>query len=106
MGPPGIVVDAEVLDDHPRLRERPELLAVQALIAEATVEGLHEAVLPGTGWLDIDRLDLLRRQLGLEFLGDKLRAIVGADELRGPVLRDRLFHQGNNVGRLQGPVGP
>ena len=39
-------------------------------------------------------------------MGDKLRAIIGADELGGAMLRDGLFHQCNHIGRLQGPVGP
>ena len=104
--PPRIVVDAEVLDDDPCLGERPELFAVEALIAEAAVEGLHEAVLPRTGWLDVDGPDLLRRQPSPELMGDKLRAVVGANELRGAMLRDGLLHQGNHIGRLQGPVGP
>jgi len=85
--PPRIVVDAEVLDHHRRLGERPELLAVEALIAEAAVEALHEAVLPRTGWLDVDRLDLLSGQPGLAFVGDKLRAVVREDELGCPMLR-------------------
>ncbi len=47
--PPRSVVDAEVLNDHLCLGEHPKLFAVEALVAEAAVEGLHEAVLPGTG---------------------------------------------------------
>jgi len=53
------------------------------------VEGFHEAILPRTGRLDVDRLDLLFGEPPLEVLGDKLRAVVGADELLGSVLRDR-----------------
>jgi hypothetical protein len=42
------------------------LLAVQALIAEAPVEGFHEAVLPWATWLDVDGLDLVFGQPALE----------------------------------------
>ena len=84
MGSLGVVLDAEVLDDDPSLGEGPELLPVQAFVPEAPVERLDEAVLPGTGRLDVDRLDLLLGQPPLEFFGDKLRTVVRADELGAP----------------------
>ena len=49
MRPLGVVVLAEIFDDDTGLGQRPELLAVQAFFAEAAVDGLHEAVMPGTG---------------------------------------------------------
>ena len=38
-----VVTVSEVLDDDSGLGESPELLAVEAFIAEAAVEGFHEA---------------------------------------------------------------
>jgi hypothetical protein len=96
--PASIVVDAEVLDDDPRLAQGPELFAVEALVPLSAVKTLDETVLPGAGRVNVDGLDLLLRQPALEFLGDKLQAVVGADELRGPMLGDRLLHQRNHVG--------
>ena len=44
MGPLGVVVLTEVFDHDPGLGEGPELLAVEAFIAEAGVERFDEAV--------------------------------------------------------------
>lgn len=46
MGPVGVVLVSPVLDDDSGLGEAGELLDVQQLVAEATVEGLDERVLP------------------------------------------------------------
>lgn len=76
MRPLLVVLVAVVFDDDPSLGQAPELFAVQALVPEAAVEGLDEAVLPRAAGLDVDRPDLGFGQLVLELLGDKLRAIV------------------------------
>ena len=72
MRPLGLVVLAEVFDDDTGLGQRPELLAVQAFVAEAGVERFHKAVLPRARWGDVDGLDFLFRQPALEFLGYEL----------------------------------
>ena len=59
--PQGVVLDPEVLDDNVGLGQRPHLLLIEALIAEAGVERFHEAILPRTGWGDVDRLNILLR---------------------------------------------
>ena len=81
MGPLGVVFPAEVFDDDPRFRERPQLLAVEAFVAEARAKRFDEAVLPRAGGRDVDCFDVLVGQPALEFLGDELRPVVGADEL-------------------------
>ena len=53
------LLDPEVFNDHPGFGEGPKLLAVEAFIAEAPVEALHEPILPGTGRLDVDGLNLV-----------------------------------------------
>ena len=42
-----VVLPPVILDHHSGLGKRPELFPVQALVAEAPVEALHEPVLPG-----------------------------------------------------------
>ena len=59
--PQGVVLDPEVLDDNVGLGQRPHLLLIEALIAEAGVERFHKAILPRTGWGDVDRLNILLR---------------------------------------------
>ena len=79
MWPLGVVFEAEVFDHDADLGQRPKLLAVEAFVAEAGVERLDKAVLPRARRSDVDGLDVLRSQPALEFLGDELRAVVGAD---------------------------
>ena len=79
MGSGSVVVLAEVFDDDASLGESPELLAVETLVAEATVEAFDKTVFSRTGGRDIDRFDVLVREPVLEIMRDKLRAIVGAD---------------------------
>ena len=104
--PLSVVVLAEVFDDDARFGEGPELFAVEALIAEATVEAFDEPISPRAGRGDVNGLDVLLRQPLLEFLRDKLRAIVGADELRRAVFGDGRSHQPDDVGRADLALGP
>ena len=53
VGPVLVVLAAVVFDDDAGLGEDPELLAVEAIVAEAIVEGFDETVLPGADGLDI-----------------------------------------------------
>ena len=73
-----VVVVAKVSDDDLRLGQRPEHFPVEALVAQAAVEALNEAVLPGTTRIDVDGLDLLFCQPALHLLGDELRTVVAA----------------------------
>ena len=101
MRPPCVVVDAEVLDDDAGLCQGPQLLAIEALIPEAAVERFHEPVLLRAGRFDVDRPDFLIRQPLLEFLGDELRAVVGADIFRSAVLLDGFLDQPDHVPGLE-----
>ena len=40
---------------------RPHLLPIEEFIAEAAVQRFNEAILPRTGGLDVDRLNILLR---------------------------------------------
>ena len=82
-----VVLFPVIFDDNAGLGQGPELLAVEALVAEAAVEGFYEAVLPWAARLDVEGLYLVCCQPALEFLdSDKLRAVVGADVVGRSVL--------------------
>ena len=61
VGAHGIVLGPEVFDDHAGFGKRPRLFPIEAFIAEAVVERFNEAILPRTGGLDVDRLNILLR---------------------------------------------
>jgi len=54
-----VVLDAPALEHDAGVLDAPELLAVQALVAQARVEALTEAVLPGLAGLDVVGLGAL-----------------------------------------------
>jgi hypothetical protein len=58
------------------------------------MEALHEPVLPRTGRLDVNGLDLVLRQPPLHFLGNELRPVVAAQVLRRTVLLKRALDRG------------
>ena len=66
---------------------------------------LKKTALPRARRSDVVGLGVLRRQLASEFLGDELRAVVGANELRCAVLRDGRLHQSDDVGRTDLTLG-
>ena len=106
MGPLGVVVLTEVFDHDPGLGEGPELLAVEAFIAEAGVERFDEAVLPRACRGDVEGLDFLLCEPALEFLGDELRSVVGADELGRAVQCDGCLNQLDDLARTDLALGP
>lgn len=93
-----VVLAAVVLNDYAGFGQRPELLPVEALVAQASMETLDEAILPRTAGLDIDRLDLIGGQPSLDFLGDKLGTIVtpqvGGRSVLGGSIRSFVFRAG------------
>ena len=70
------------------------------------MEGFDKAVLPGASRLDVDGLDLVLGQPTLERLGDKLRSVVGPDELGSPVLDDGPLYQADDVAGFRSPIEP
>ena len=77
MRPDGIVVASPVLDQHLRLAERREDLAVQELISELRVQALVVAVLPRASRFDVERLDADPTELASYVSGDELGSVVG-----------------------------
>ena len=104
MRPALVVVVPIVLDDNAGLGEGPYLLSVKAFVPEASVEGLYEAVLPGTSGFYVDRLDLLFGQPALEFSGYKFRAIVGSYVLGSAVELHGAFNEVNHILGFKGAV--
>ncbi|MDW7648824.1 MAG: hypothetical protein SCG73_04305 [Nitrospiraceae bacterium] len=97
-----VVAVPEVFDDHTGLGQRPELLTVQALVAEAAMDSsgarkpaagspkgsaggrwqpLHKAALPRAAGIDVDGLDAVLRQPLPHDLGDELAAVVAAQSV-------------------------
>ena len=77
MRPDGIVVASPVLDQHLRLAERREDLAVQELISELRVQALAVAVLPRASRFDVERLDADPTEPASYVSGDELGSVVG-----------------------------
>ena len=92
-----IVVAAPVFKDHPAFAQGVEQLPVQAFGPKASVEAFRIAVLPRTARFDIDRLDVVIPQPGLDHLGDELRAVVAADILRWSVPCDGFLQQSEHI---------
>ena len=77
-----------------------EQLRVQALVAELAVETLAIAILPGTAWFDVARIDALRLQSALDRVGCELRTVVAAQVLRPALLgKDPFEHLNNGLSR-------
>src|SRR6478609_5247925 len=101
-----VVLAAVVLNDYAGFGQRPELLPVEALVAQASMEALDEAILPRTAGLDIDRLDLIGGQPSLDFLGDKLGTIVTPQVGGRSVLGDGPPDPFEHIAALESTVGP
>lgn len=106
MRPACVVLLTEVLDHDAGFGEGPQLLAVEALVAESAVKAFHDAILPGASGVDVDGADALFRQPALDDVGDEPLAVVGTQVLRGAVRLDGLVQTLQYVFRAQGPIRP
>ena len=79
MRPDRVVVTPPAFDDDLSLAQRVEDFAIEQFIAQACVEALDVAVLPGAARRDVGGLCADRSDPFLHSLGDELRAIVGTD---------------------------
>ena len=77
-----IVLMAPTFDEDLRLMQCIEEFAVQQLIPQLPVEGLHVAVLPGTPWFNEQRRDRKQAIPCPQRRGDELRPIVRPDMRR------------------------
>ena len=97
MGPDRVVVPSPALDDDLGFAQTVEDLAVEQLIAKASVEAFDVAVLPRTASLDVSGLGADSCDPFLHGLGDELRSVVGAD-VTGDATQDEEV--GQNVDHI------
>jgi hypothetical protein len=89
------------LDDDLGLAESVEDFAVEQLVAQASVEALDVAVLPGAASLDVGGLGTDNRDPFLYGLGEELRSVVGPD-VSGNALQDEQVGQNvDHIDRLE-----
>ena len=100
-----VVVGSHPLpDDLLGFLKRGELLAVEALIAETTVETFNESVLPWTARLDVRRSDFNLLQEVANSFADELGTIVAAHKCRRPSQDEEVGESVDHVGRVQLPL--
>ena len=101
MRPNRVVVASPALDDDLGLAQSVEDLAVEQLIAKASVEALDVAVLPRAAALDVSGLGTDSRDPFLHGLGDELRSVVGSD-VSGDAPQDEEVGQNvDHIDRLE-----
>lgn len=88
--PGGDVVAAPLFDDRARLGPVAEPLHVQALVAQAHVEALVGAVLPGLAGIDVGHLHTGLDDPLQDLLADELRTVVAPKDARCTVNADQL----------------
>jgi hypothetical protein len=88
MGSVLVVFPAVVFDDHPRFGQGVELLAVEAFVAEPSVEAFDEAVLPRAAGLDVEGFHPVILEPLLDGPGDELGAVVAPQVFEHPVFPD------------------
>jgi len=78
VGPVQVVVDAPVLDEHLGLEQGIEPLAVEEVVAKATVERLDPGVLPWGSRVDEDRVRAVEAAPVGDCVGDELGSVIEA----------------------------
>ena len=101
MGPDGVVVAPPAFDDDLGFAQRVEDLAVEQFVAQAGVERLDEAVLPGAAWRDVGGRGPHGRDPVLESLGNELRPIVRPNVTRNAAQDEQVGKDIDDVDRLQ-----
>jgi len=92
-----VVVVAPLLDDDTSLLQTVEDFPVEALVAQAAVEGLAVAILPGTAGLDVERLCSERCEPTAHDLCGHLRTVVRPDMLRDASGEHHIGHRLNDA---------
>lgn len=82
---------------HLRFPQVREQFGIQQLIAEAAEETLREAVFPGAGGRNVQGAHAHRRQVAPHRVGDELRPVVGANELRNAADQEDLRQDVDHV---------
>src|SRR5262249_8624506 len=88
-------------DDDLGLAQSVEDLAIEQLIAEASVEALDVAVLPKPAPLDVGGLGADSRDPFLHGLGDELRSVVGPDVSGNTPQDEEIGQDVDHIDRLE-----
>jgi len=99
-------VTPPAFDDDPGLLQRVEDLAIEQLVAEASVEAFDEAVFPRAAARDVGCLGADRRDPVLHGLGDELGAVVGADMPRNAAQDEQVGEHVDDIDRLELAIDP
>src|SRR3954454_15419156 len=97
----GVVVTPPALDDDLRLAKGVEDLAIEQFVSQPGIEALDVTVLPRTARSDIGGLGSDRRDPLLDGLGDKLRAVVGANVARHATQDEQVREHVDDVDGLE-----
>src|SRR5262245_66678236 len=89
------------LDDDLGLAESVEDFAVEQLIAQASVEALDVAVLPGAAPFDVGGLGTDNRDPVLYRLGDEFRSVVGPDVSGNAAQDEQVGQNVDHIDRLE-----
>ena len=97
----GVVMPTPAFHDDPGLLERVEDLAVEKLVAQASIEALDVAILPWAAGGDVGGLRPDGGDPVLYGRGDELRAVVGADVLRHAAQDEEIGQDVDDVGGVE-----
>ena len=75
MRPDRVVINSPALDQDLCFVQRIKDLSFQQFIPQLAIERFDVAVLPGTAWFNIQRLDLLLTKPAPDTLGNELRPV-------------------------------
>ncbi len=93
-----VVVDAPVLDQHPRLLQAGEQLDREELVAHTPAEALDVGVLPRRAGLDVRAAGPAEAALVHERVGGHLRSVIAAQEPRcRPALGDEPIERADSL---------
>jgi len=86
MRPDVVVIVTPITKHHPPFTQGVDHFPIQTLGPEPAIEALGITVLPGATRINVDRADIVVLKPLLDDPGNKLRAVVTADELWGSML--------------------
>src|ERR1035441_262974 len=93
-----------VIEHHASFTQGIDHFPIQTLGPEPAVEALGITVLPWATRINVDRADRVVLEPLLDDLGDKLRAVVTADELWGSMLLYAFLQNPRHISRRNRPV--
>ena len=92
-----IIVSSPAFNQHLRLLQRVEDFSGQKLITELSIKRLVVSILPGTARLDEQGFDANPAEPGSDGFGRELRAVIGADVIRRPFIREQVGQEMKNI---------